>query len=141
MTRSALNVNSEAAPENETSIFGIHSSVAIVFVETAFWINWKIMMSAENTISKHILPTSATMVGVCMTVISILKISVGSSNSWADEILAIDSLFFIASALLSYVSIRNQLQANKYEEWADRIFIFGLVVMTLACFIVVFTVV
>lgn len=76
-----------------------------------------------------------------MTVISILKISVGSSNSWADEILAIDSLFFIASALLSYVSIRNQLQANKYEEWADRIFIFGLLVMTFACFIVVFTVV
>lgn len=98
-------------------------------------------MSSENTISKHILPTSATMVGVCMTVISILKISAGNSNSWADEILAIDSLFFIASALLSYVSIRNGLEANKYEDWADRIFIFGLVVMTLACFIVVFTVV
>ncbi|WP_047551439.1 hypothetical protein [Methylotenera sp. G11] len=98
-------------------------------------------INTGHTISKHILPTSATMVGVCMTVISILKISAGSTNSWADEILAIDSLFFIVSAMLSYVSIRNQAQENKYEDWADRIFIFGLVVMTLACFIVVFTVV
>ena len=98
-------------------------------------------MNSENTISKHILPTSATMVGVCMTVISILKLSAGSSNTWADEILAVDSLFFIVSAIFSYVSIRNQAGGSKYEDWADRIFIFGLVVMTLACFIVVFTVV
>ena len=97
-------------------------------------------ISSDNTISKHILPTSATMVGVCMTVISILKISAGSSNTWADEILAIDSLFFIVSAILSYISIRNQAEGSQYEDWADRIFIFGLVVMTLACFIVVFTV-
>ena len=97
-------------------------------------------ISSDNTISKHILPTSATMVGVCMTVISILKISAGSSNTWADEILAIDSLFFIVSAILSYISIRNQADESQYEDWADRIFIFGLVVMTLACFIVVFTV-
>ena len=99
-------------------------------------------MNSENTISKHILPTSATMVGVCMTVISILKISAGSSNSWADEILAVDSLFFIVSAMLSYASIRNrnQFEESKYEDWADKIFIFGLVVMAFACFIVVFTV-
>ncbi len=98
-------------------------------------------MSTDNTISTHILPTSATMVGVCMTVISILKLSANSSNTWADEILAVDSLLFIMSAIFSYVSIRNQLAASRYEDWADKIFIFGLVVMTLACFIVVFTVV
>lgn len=98
-------------------------------------------MSIDNTISKHILPTSAPMVGVCMTVISILKLSANSSNTWADEILAVDSLLFIMSAIFSYVSIRNQLGENKYEDWADKIFIFGLVVMTFACFIVVFTVV
>ncbi|MES2013250.1 MAG: hypothetical protein V4445_05830 [Pseudomonadota bacterium] len=98
-------------------------------------------MSIDNTISKHILPTSATMVGVCMTVISILKLSASSSNTWADEILAVDSLLFIMSAIFSYVSIRNELEESKYEDWADKIFIFGLVVMTFACFIVVFTVV
>ncbi len=98
-------------------------------------------MSIDNTISKHILPTSATMVGVCMTVISILKLSANSSNTWADEILAVDSLLFIMSAIFSYVSIRNELEESKYEDWADKIFIFGLVVMTFACFIVVFTVV
>lgn len=98
-------------------------------------------MSIDNAISKHILPTSATMVGVCMTVISILKLSANSSNTWADEILAVDSLFFIMSAIFSYVSIRNQLDESKYEDWADKIFIFGLAVMTFACFIVVFTVV
>jgi len=98
-------------------------------------------MSIDNAISKHILPTSATMVGVCMTVISILKLSAKSSNTWADEILAVDSLLFIMSAIFSYVSIRNQLGESKYEDWADKIFIFGLVVMTFACFIVVFTVV
>ncbi len=98
-------------------------------------------MSIDNTISEHILPTSATMVGVCMTVISILKLSANSSNTWADEILAVDSLLFIMSAIFSYVSIRNQLEESKYEDWADKLFIFGLVVMTFACFIVVFTVV
>jgi len=76
-----------------------------------------------------------------MTVISILKLSANSSNTWADEILAVDSLLFIMSAIFSYVSIRNQLEESKYEDWADKLFIFGLVVMTFACFIVVFTVV
>jgi len=98
-------------------------------------------MSADKTISQHILPTAATMVGVCMTVISILKISANSPNTWADEILALDSLFFIASAILSYAAIRNRVDADKYEDWADKAFVLGLVVMTIACFIVVFAIV
>jgi hypothetical protein len=90
--------------------------------------------SSEN-LADHILPTSATMVGVCMTVISIVKLSkrAGISN-YIDEILAIDSAIFLLSVFLSYLSLRSAGLTRRLEAFADNTFIIGLALMVISGF-------
>jgi hypothetical protein len=85
-----------------------------------------------NDLSHHILPNSATMVGVCIMVISIVKsMAPGITNYLIDKALAIDSLLFMISALLSFSSIRLNESTEGLERWAEMIFLLGLVSMTL----------
>ena len=87
---------------------------------------------SSNDLSHHILPNSATMVGVCIMVISIVKsMGPGLTNYLIDKALAIDSLLFMISALLSFSSIRMDQSATHLERWAEIIFLLGLVSMTL----------
>lgn len=86
----------------------------------------------SNNLSHHILPNSATMVGVCIMVISIVKSQdPGLTNYLIDKALAIDSLLFMISALLSFSSIRLEQSTEGLERWAEIIFLLGLVSMTL----------
>ena len=72
------------------------------------------------------------MVGVCIMVISIVKsMGPGLTNHLIDKALAIDSLLFMISALLSFSSIRLEQSAVRLERWAEMIFLLGLVSMTL----------
>lgn len=92
-----------------------------------------------TSLSNHILPVSATMVGVCMTVISLLQLVPKNSISpWADNILAVNALVFLASTMLSYWNIRHEEFAISTERWADRLFLIGLVVMVFDSFLVAF---
>ncbi len=86
-----------------------------------------------NNLSQHILPTAATMVGVCMTVISIVKLTQASKGeTWIDEILALDSIVFLASAFFSYLSMRPGRSPGHYESWADTTFMCGLFLMVIS---------
>ena len=97
------------------------------------------MDKKESILANHILPVSATMIGVCMTVISVIQlVPKNGISSWADNLLAIDSLFFLASMILSYWSIRHKDQLVKAEVYADRFFIFGMVLMVTVGFLVAF---
>ena len=88
--------------------------------------------SNANGLSHHILPNSATMVGVCIMVISIVKtLGPGLTSYLIDKALAIDSLLFMVSALLSFLSIRLERPAVRLERWAEVIFLLGLASMTL----------
>ncbi len=79
------------------------------------------------------------MVGVCMTVISLLQLVPRNSiSSWADGLLALNSLDFLASAMLSYWAIRHKDDAVSMERWADRLFMIGLVGMVFVSFLVAF---
>lgn len=79
------------------------------------------------------------MIGVCMTVISVIQLAPKNSiSSWADNLLAIDSLFFLASMMLSYWALRHKDKLVKLELYADRVFIFGMVVMVSVSFLVAF---
>ena len=90
-------------------------------------------------LSNHILPTAATMVGVCMTVISIVKlIQVSTGESWLDEILTLDTLLFLASAFCSYLSIRKQQLGSRLERIADAAFMLGLGLMALSTILLTF---
>ncbi len=83
-------------------------------------------MSESNDLSQHILPTSAQLVGVCMTVISLIKVMhLGHAGSLLDKLLAIDALLFTISAALSYASMRG-VKSSIFEKYADQCFMLGL---------------
>jgi hypothetical protein len=79
------------------------------------------------------------MVGVCMTVITVMQLAPKNSiSSWADDLLAIDSLFFLGSTILSYWSLRSERNSGKAETIADRLFIAGMIMMVMIGFLVAF---
>ena len=93
----------------------------------------------EGRLADHILPSSATMIGVCMTVISLAHLIPRQSISrHVNELLALDSLLFLGSAMLSYFSLRHPNLAEKFESLADIIFLLGLAVMVVVGFVVAF---
>ena len=95
-----------------------------------------------NNLSHHILPNSATMVGVCIMVISIVKkMPTDMVNYFIDKALAIDAVLFMISALLSFLSIRLERSTLRLEWWAEMIFILGLVAMTMIAVIFSFEIV
>jgi len=96
----------------------------------------------SSDLSHHILPNSATMVGACIMVISIVKsLDPGLTNYLIDKALAVDSLLFMISALLSFSSIRLEQSTDHLERWAEIIFLLGLVSMTLITVIFSFEIV
>ena len=84
-------------------------------------------MSTRNGLSTHILPTSATMIGICMTVLSINHLSPSSSVRWAvHKLLALDAITFLVSALFSFLPMKRENGPERYEALAELIFICGL---------------
>ena len=84
------------------------------------------MAFERSALSQHILPTSAQLVGVCITVISLVKVlHIGQAGSVLDRLLAIDTLLFTISAALSYSSMRGAKSVS-LERYADQFFMLGL---------------
>ena len=85
----------------------------------------------ERSLSKHILPSSGTMIGVCATLIGLVKLAeVHIGPSRVDEYTALASMLFLASAIASYMSIRDPDQketSERCEAIADRCFLAGLI--------------
>lgn len=72
------------------------------------------------------------MVGICMTVISIVNLAPGQIRHGAiDELLSLDAVVFLASVIASYLSLRrpDARRAESAERLADRLFIGGIVAM------------
>jgi hypothetical protein len=91
----------------------------------------------SKNLSGHILPNAATMAGVCVTVISIIKgMQIGYPGLIIDKVLALDSIIFLASAVCSYFAMRlaaaNRAdQSLRLENLADSSFMFGLLLMVI----------
>jgi len=96
-------------------------------------------VSGQQSVAHHILPTAATMAGVCVTVISIIKLTERSYSftTLIDDFLAVDSLVFLSSAFLSYLSLRTQRGAT-WEHAADILFLFGMAIMVVCTFLLVY---
>jgi hypothetical protein len=97
--------------------------------------NRLIMRPRGDTLASHILPVSATMIGVCATLIGLVKLAEAKhGSSHVDEYAALAAVTFLASALTSYLSIRWS-DRMKFSAWveqiADFIFLVGLVGITL----------
>ncbi len=82
------------------------------------------------------------MIGVCMTVISIIKlVGMHSEQHQIAEILAINSLVYMGSAILSYISMRygeTSPVSVSMEKMADVTFMLGLTTTTAAGFMLAY---
>jgi hypothetical protein len=91
----------------------------------------------EENISVHIFSVSSAMVGVCLTVIGLIRvvITLGKSDTLADDLLAFDAFLFLIATLLSYSALRarSKTRMRRRERVADVIFLVAMLVMVLIC--------
>ena len=92
--------------------------------------------NGNTGIANHILPTSATMTGVCVTVISIVRLTEATRHisSITDNMFAVTGLVFLISCFLSYTSMRSYRLAARMEKLADLFFLVGLSMMVIGGF-------
>lgn len=94
-------------------------------------------ISFEEDISVHIFTASATLLGICLTVIGIIRIFIIGQhiNTLADDFLAVDSILFMTSCFLAYWALRARTirRMHRIERFADVIFLIGLFVLMLTC--------
>jgi hypothetical protein len=98
----------------------------------------------EKDVCAHIFTVSAAMVGVCLTVIGILRvvITIQKVDTLADDLLALDAVLFLAACLLSYWALRSRgaYRMHRIERIADSIFILALLLMVVICGFIVYAV-
>ena len=85
----------------------------------------------------HILPAAATMVGVCMTVISIVRV-LQKGGVLVAHVVAFASLAFLTSSVTAYFAIRKRGQGARFELFAEWCFLLGLVLLTVAVLVIAF---
>lgn len=82
--------------------------------------------------SNHILPTSALMAGVCLVVMALAKlIKLRSGTGLMDLAMAANSVFFLISAVCSFISMRAGKMAAFLERVSDVLFLLGLILLVL----------
>ena len=98
----------------------------------------------EQNICIHIFSVSSAMVGVCLTVIGLIRlvITLGKADTLADDFLAADALLFLLSCLTSYWALRSRGfgRMHRLEQIADTIFIVAMIGMVLICALITYSV-
>src|SRR5207237_5561694 len=98
----------------------------------------------EHDICIHIFTVSSAMVGVCLTVIGLIRvvITLGNADTLADDFLAADALLFLVSCLLSYWALRSRGfgRMHRLEQIADTVFIVAMIGMVLICALITYSV-
>lgn len=99
----------------------------------------------ELDIAIHIFTVSATLVGVCLTVIGIMRHLGGARAShYGQELLALDAFLFLICCILSYTTlkIRNQPKLKQIiTTFADNLFIAALTLMAVICGLIVYEII
>jgi len=98
----------------------------------------------EQDICIHIFTVSSAMVGVCLTVIGLIRvvITLGRADTLADDFLAGDALLFLISCLLSYWALRSRSvhRMHRMERVADAIFIIAMIGMVIICALITYNI-
>ncbi|PZR76543.1 MAG: hypothetical protein DLM52_05935 [Chthoniobacterales bacterium] len=91
----------------------------------------------EQDISIHIFTVSSAMVGVCLTVIGLIRvvITLRKADTLADDLLAADAVLFLLATLFSYWALRRRSYRRRplLEHTADVLFIVALLLMVAIC--------
>ncbi len=97
----------------------------------------------EDDLCIHIFGVSAGMVGVCVTVIGILRVAftLNKVNTLADDLLAWDALLFLFACVTSYWALRTRStqRMHQVEHVADLLFLVGLAGMVGICLLLTYS--
>ncbi|HET9418356.1 MAG TPA: hypothetical protein VFO30_03370 [Chthoniobacterales bacterium] len=98
----------------------------------------------EQDICIHIFTVSSAMVGVCLTVIGLIRvvITLGKADTLADDFLALDALLFLTACLLAYWALRARsvCRRHRIERIADGIFIVAMIGMVAICALITYSI-
>jgi multisubunit Na+/H+ antiporter MnhF subunit len=97
----------------------------------------------EASISVDVFSVSAAMVGVCLTVIQLIQMNAGQkANTVVDEILAFDSVFFMAACFLAFLALKGKRHSRvkkMLENTSDGCFLLAISTMVVAITLVVYS--
>jgi len=98
----------------------------------------------ERDIATHIFTTSSVMLGLCLTIISIMRgpRTPVTLETIVDDVIAVDSLIFLIACFLSYAAlrVRHLRRMHRLESTADAVFLIGMTGMAIACVLFVWTI-
>jgi tellurite resistance protein TehA-like permease len=84
----------------------------------------------QNDKSPHILNTSSNLLGICFIVLTSLKLFNVSRKTFIDELTSVAIVLFMASCLLSFLSIRGNIKkSGRLENVADYLFLCGIILL------------
>lgn len=88
--------------------------------------------------SSHILNASSNLLGFSMLIITSLKITKTSHNTYLDEFAGVACVLFACSSFLSFLAIRSRKEKmeNRYEQIADYSFLSALFCIVLSVIMV-----
>lgn len=91
-----------------------------------------------------ICPIASAMVGVCLTGIGLLHVSIAvhGRGTLADDLLSVDAVLFLLATLTSYFALRVQSHRRLHglERVADAAFILAMLLLTVACFVITYAI-
>ncbi len=98
--------------------------------------------ASDNDISVILFNASTVMVGICLTAIGILSMDNKQQKliSIGDFLIAGNTLMFLFTGILSYVSLRNRQKHRRYglETTSEVLFIVAMCLTTVICLMLVF---
>jgi hypothetical protein len=92
----------------------------------------------KKNISRHILPTSSNLLGLCFVILSFIKVLKLGNETIIDELVAMAIVLFFSSSFFSYVSMRSNRWAELCEKIADTIFLIRLFLLSLCSILVAY---
>ena len=96
----------------------------------------------RNDKAPHILNASSNLLGLCFVVLTSLKFLKISQRTYIDETVTIALVFFMASCILSFLSIRGNIKTgSKLEAVADYLFLGGMIVLFVTAILILFNII
>ena len=95
---------------------------------------------SRKNISRHILPTSSNLLGLCFVILTFIKLSKIANETIIDESIGTVIVFFLSASVLSYISMRAKRKYELYEKIADAVFLAGLCLLALVSVVIIFEV-
>ena len=98
-------------------------------------------METKNDKSPHILNASSNLVGLCFIVLTSLRVLNLNGTTIIDELTSVAMIMFMASVVLSFLSMRNYKSGERFEKVADIIFLIGLFFLFVTTMLITFDII